>query len=144
MLVMIMMGAGTMVEGITSNGYEEFIEVLAIRRFMSEEFGRWKWNHDTLASAKFMEKSTESVKGLAFEAIFSCLLQGSHAFPAQFEASPSLCNPEPISPVLTSPVIMMAHSALSVHGSFSGNSRLLGCYRCQLLQAFWILRLFDP
>ena len=37
MLVMIMMGVGMMVEGITFDGYEELVELVAIRRFMSEE-----------------------------------------------------------------------------------------------------------
>lgn len=144
MLVMIMMGVWMMGEGITFDRYEEFVEVVAIRRFMSEEFGRWKWNHDTLAATIFTEKSTRSVKGVAFEAIFSRLLQRSYAWPARFEASPSLCNTEPISPVLTSPVIMMAHSGLSVHRPIAGNSRLMGSNRCQLHQPFWIFGLLGP
>ena len=57
MLVMIMMGVGMMAEGITFDGYEELAEVVAIRRFMSEDFRRRKWNHDTLAAAMFTEES---------------------------------------------------------------------------------------
>ena len=67
MLVMIMMGVGMMVEGITSDGYEELIGVVTIRCFMSEELGRWKWNHDTLAAAMFTEKSMRSLKNIALE-----------------------------------------------------------------------------
>ena len=55
MLGMIMMEVGMMAEGITSDGHEKLVGVMAIRCFMSEELGRWKWNHDTLASAMFTE-----------------------------------------------------------------------------------------
>ena len=51
MLGMITTEAGMMAEGTTFDGYEELIGVVAICCFMSEEFGRWKWIHDTLASA---------------------------------------------------------------------------------------------
>ena len=70
MLVMIMMGVGMMVEGITFDEYEVFIEVVAIRCFMSEDFGRWERNHDTPAAAVFMEKSVISVKATPFEVVF--------------------------------------------------------------------------
>ena len=70
MLVMIMMGVGMMAEGITFDGYEELVELVAIRRFMSEGFGRWRWNHDTLAAAMSTEEFMRSVKGIPFEAIF--------------------------------------------------------------------------
>ena len=69
MLVMIMMGVGMMVEGITFDRYEELIGVLAIRCFMSEEFGRWKWFHDTPA-AMITEKSMRSLKSIALEEFF--------------------------------------------------------------------------
>ena len=36
-----MMGVGMMVEGITFDGHEELVGVVAIRCFMSEESGRW-------------------------------------------------------------------------------------------------------
>ena len=70
MLVMIMMGVGMMAEGITFDGYEELVELVAIRRFLSEDLGRWKWNHDTLAAAMFTEGFMRAVKGILFEAIF--------------------------------------------------------------------------
>ena len=56
MLVMIMMGVGMMGEWITFDGYAGFYEVVGVRRFMSEDFGRWKWNHDTLAAAIYTEE----------------------------------------------------------------------------------------
>ena len=70
MLVMIMMGVGMMVEGITSDGYEEFIGVVAIRRFMSEEFGGWKWNHDTLAATIFTEEVYEIPERYRLRGVF--------------------------------------------------------------------------
>ena len=62
MLVMTTMEVGMMEEGITFDGHEMLIEMVAFPSFMSEDLGRWKWNHDTLAAAMVMEASIGSVQ----------------------------------------------------------------------------------
>ena len=112
MLVMIMMGVGKMVEGITFDRYEEFVEVLSIRRFMSEEFGRRKWNHDTLAATMFTEEVYEIPERyrlggvlMMFAPQFACL-----AWPIW--KSFCVSHPQPITSVLIRAVFVMAHLGL--------------------------------
>ena len=54
---------------------------------MSENLGRWTWEHDTLAAAMFMETSMRSVKGTTYEPICCCLTQSSLAWSVGFKTS---------------------------------------------------------
>ena len=127
MLGMIMMVVGMTVVGITFDGYKELIGVLAIHCFISEELGRWKWNHDTLAAAISSQKSMRSLKSVAFEEFSGRLLQSPLAWPGLFGQS-----------------LVMAHSVLSDQRPFSGESQLTGSYQHQPLRVLWVHLLFGP
>ena len=53
---------------------------------MSEDLGRWKWKHDTLAAAMVMEASMRSVK-VPIRGNFCYLLRSPLVWSAGFEVS---------------------------------------------------------